>query len=320
MKLKSAVLLVGLLAATPAGAASINPSVPRGMTMHSVPDASLPYEKMSSRELNQLCRMRQICLPEWVAHDSRFLHMIRHPHAHAITKPLGVMQGVRMDPLNGDMSNATSSNWSGSVWPTQNGFPGQPSGSETVPYPSSYDGGTDLISVWSGMGGAFDGDLPLNQAGWVADTDGSVLGGSGGPAVVTFYECYPQGAVGFNYENVGDYIYHAVWTDFYGSGWFFVGDFSNGDIAYGSAPCNVTYPQSVEDILEAPSVGGQVATLANYGSMTMNNALAGYDSSGNPLYPFGDSNAIFVTMIQNGVTASTAYGLDETDLQFDSYP
>lgn len=292
---------------------------PHGFVLHPLPPKDLPLESMSAADLKALH------LPTDLAQRPKLLRALRAPNAHSVSKIIGTMPHLRMGlqmrgqaniPRGVKADNFESSNWSGSFWFIDPYSVGAPSVGDTVPYPYSVSGGDDWLSVWSGMGGI--NDLPLWQAGYVEDTNGIGLGGDGsGPVAVTFAECLPDPPIGLFYTGPGHYVFSEVWTDFGGNGWVYAIDYSTGDSVFGSTPCNITGPQTVEWVVEAPSLNGQVVTLAWYGSITLNSATTG---NGSTTYNGGDPNANWLTMIQNGTVASQCYPNDETDLTCQAYP
>jgi hypothetical protein len=287
MKLKAL-----LLATTIALPAAANAQAPSAFHSYPLPDPNLDYEHIMPQTA------RALNLPPDIAKNHDMIRAFRAPNRHEVpaNKLIGMHPGLYF-------VNRTSTNWSGTVaFPGGNGS--QPQMTTVTPRVVSHDGGVDWFAAWVGYGGYVQGDLPLGQGGLVETSDSSLS--------ETWIECFPQPAIGLYSITPGDTIYTNVFPNF-GKLWIYSIDYTSGASVFGYIPCSISHPQTNEWIVEAPFNNGQQTTLANYGQITMNGAISGGGiGAGTP----GD----VLTMVQNGVTASTVTILDGEDLLFRAYP
>jgi hypothetical protein len=232
-----------------------------------------------------------------------------------IMPEFGVASTVRSQPpLRTAIEGPDSPNWSGVIaYPAPGeSINGGVFGEWTVPNPKNVDGGDDCCSVWVGIDGTnLNGDLL--QAGIETDVDGS---GN--------QNCYAWWSW-FNYSNPmfsvpvsnipvvpGNSFETQIWvlSDSTANIYMFTGESNFKVVAtlFGiSAPAGVRLLGAcAEWIVERPTLNtsGQLATLANYGTVEFSNAIACDASLLNTVFA-GKGSTINMRDQNTGVLLST---------------
>jgi hypothetical protein len=227
----------------------------------------------------------------------------RHPVTSILgDAPYGYQ--IKHTPKNSkgiDNPNVNSSNWSGFAVPARPGqhFSGTITMNFTVPNISAVDATQDWISIWPGFDGLTDGNVL--QAG----VDCFVSTGQA-PVCFTFAEFFPDNAIGLFNVSPGDFLQVSVTrprNTQLGEGQISISDMTTGQFANGFINCTSCssdpFTGSSDDwIVEAPTVNGVEATLANY---VQANLIGEANAGTQPSNPAADD----ISMIQNGIVVST---------------
>lgn len=210
----------------------------------------------------------------------------------------------------------TSSNWSGSVVFVPNAGDSFKwvEGQWTVPnpYPPTSDGTWYYASQWVGIDG--DGSNDVFQAG--TETEVESAGGTVQRNCYAWWEWYPDFEVAITNVPVspGDVIYCLLCVNSTTSGSVYLTNQSNSV----STSFTITAPAGTslvgncaEWIVERPSVGGSISSLADYDVVYFDEGIAGYSTgtSGSSSIDLGAGT--FLTMTGNG-NASLSVPTDET--------
>jgi N-acetylneuraminic acid mutarotase len=190
-------------------------------------------------------------------------------------------------------SASSSSNWSG--YSRLTGFYTKVTSIWVVPVATDCGGGDTSSSAWAGIDGANNADLI--QTGTDSDCT------SGSPSYRAWWEILPSAATFLNSflypVNPGDTMYAEI-RKISGSNWNITLKNLTQNWSFST---NQTYtgPQaSVEWIVEAPTVGGSIATLANYGQMSFINNT---QNDVNPNHTYATDS---VELFQGGSVVSIA--------------
>jgi hypothetical protein len=161
-------------------------------------------------------------------------------------------------------------------------------GSWTVPTVSASIGDT-YSAAWIGIGGQLEGDSTLIQVGTEHDSI------SGQPEYSAWYELLPNDSVTITTINVspGDEITASInLTDSNTNEWIVeINDVTQGQ-EFSENFFYVSSKLSAEWVVERPTVGNHLSTLADFGHVTFTNASARTDTSVEKINDFSFSQVI----------------------------
>ena len=247
--------------------------------------------------------------------------------AQMLSKAPAVIDAVRVDDGR-KHGNATSSNWSGYVIATPSSASqyGEIFGAWYVPRAYAQGGFWHLnySSFWVGMDGW--GTPDVVQAG--TDSNTETIFWVQASSYGAWTEWYPLSSASIsNFPvNPGDLIYCWVWvgnaqdawTPSGGVGWFYVWNVTQNVVAayLSTAAPSGTYfnGHQAEWVMERPSVGGSVTSLANYSSATLFDAWA-YDYAGHA-HDYGSDYSVNLSMYNGNDLLSTVTPVDSMTMNF----
>ena len=188
------------------------------------------------------------------------------------------------------------------------------------------DGGWDYTVVWPGIDGFSNNDVL--QGGVL--TEAYCNGGTKSTYYSAWIEWYPNNLSTVSSPAItpGDYLYVEVWNTSPTQGYVFFHDYtSNVTATYAlTAPSGTTLQgNSVEWIVERPSVGGGLATLTNYVDVPQSYGIAWDYNASSKTYYFPNlsptvGTLYYITMFDNnGNNISTGYGGAYFSLLFEDY-
>ncbi len=207
--------------------------------------------------------------------------------------PAGASDGSNSGNVSNDVVGATSSNWSGPSFVKKGGaFATEAIIGEFV-VPTAHQafgkctGGWDYSSQWPGIDGNGSGDVL--QAG--VEVDAYCNGATTSSFYSAWIEWYPFNStrVSSPAVNPGDVVFVEVWNTSPTSGFAYFYNYSTQIAAEYqlTAPSGVQLVgNSIEWIVERPSVGGSVATLTNYIDVSWPYNVAWSYAAATPIYHY----------------------------------
>ncbi len=210
------------------------------------------------------------------------------------------------------LSNATSSNWSGSVaFPPAHRTFGWIEGQWTVPNPHAPAGGSYYASEWVGIDGWGSGDVL--QAG--TETEVVEILWFTSTQVYAWWEWFPTGEVAISNLPVspGDVMYCLICVNSATTATVYISNQST----LVTTSFSITAPKgtslagnSAEWIVERPTINGAVASLSDYKSVYFDEGIAGLRGAPFAIVTLGSGSMVTMTGNNN---ASLSVPTAETD-------